>query len=400
MKPARAARADDGRSRWIVLAMLFVCRSGLGLQFQTVGSIGEELSAEYAFSHTQIGTLIGMFMLPGMLVALPSGYAGRYLSDRALVGIGLLTLGAGGFVVAAADGFGLLGTGRIVCGIGFVLSTLYFTKMVADWFAGKELATAMAVLVTSWPFGIAVGQIAYPSLAGAHGWRAPFVVSAAYCILAAVAVLLAYRPPLRNAREAPRASSALPRRELTLTLIAAVVWALFNAGYVVYLSFAPQLLVAHGYAPAAAAGIISVASWTMIFSGALWGQIADRSGRRDLVLYACLLVGIGSLAFLRQKSLAVPLSFAFGFMGIAPAGVIMALVAESMAPERRAFGMGVFLTAFFLVLTPAPGLAGWLYDRSGDADSAILFAIALFVATALANVAFRMTQRRLPAPAA
>ena len=175
------------------------------------------------------------------------------------------------------------------------------------------------------------------------------------------------------------------------------MWALFNAAYVVYLSFAPHVLVENGFAAASAAAVISLASWTMIFSGALWGQVADRTGKRDLVLYTCLSVGIGALLLLPRASLAVPLSFAFGFMGMAPAGVIMALIGESMSPQRRAFGMGVFLTSYFVILAPAPAIAGWLFDRSGDAFQAILFATALLAATALANVAFRAAQKAFAA---
>lgn len=68
-----------------------------------------------------------------------------------------------------------------------------------------------------------------------------------------------------------------------------------------------------------------------------------------------------------------------------------------MAPERRAFGMGVFMTSYFLFQAPTPAIAGWLYDRSGDAFWPVLFAIAMFGLTAVANIAFRVAQRRRPA---
>jgi hypothetical protein len=42
----------------------------------------------------------------------------------------------------------------------------------------------------------------------------------------------------------PRAS--VSRREWILTLAAALFWAAFNSGYIVYLSFAPQVLTAGG----------------------------------------------------------------------------------------------------------------------------------------------------------
>jgi len=37
--------------------------------------------------------------------------------------------------------------GRLVAGAGVVLLNVQMTKMVADWFAGREIATAMAIFV-------------------------------------------------------------------------------------------------------------------------------------------------------------------------------------------------------------------------------------------------------------
>ena len=174
------------RARWSILALLFVCRTSLGLQFQTLGSTADPLVAQFGFSYAEIGTLIGLFMLPGLLLSLPAGWAGRHASDRQLVTTGLLLMALGGAIAALAQGFGLLALGRLVTGAGFVFSTLYFTKMIVDWFAGQELATALGILVMSWPFGIAAGQVAHVWLAGAFDWRAAFAVASVCCAAAAV----------------------------------------------------------------------------------------------------------------------------------------------------------------------------------------------------------------------
>ena len=86
--------------------------------------------------------------------------------------------------------------------------------------------------------------------------------------------------------------------------------------------------------------------------------------------------------------------FLFGLMGMAPAGVIMALTADAIKPENRAVGMGVFFSVYFLVQAPAPAIAGWLYDQTADAFWPILFAISLFFCTAVANFVFRLVQKR------
>ncbi len=135
--------------RWKLLALLFVARIGFGFQFQTLGSVSNNLVVAFGLDYATIGTLIGLFMLPGLFIAIPAGYAGTYLSDRVLAGVGLLALGIGGVLAGLATDPWMIAAGRAVCGVGFVFSTLYFTKMVADWFAGKEIATAMSILVMS-----------------------------------------------------------------------------------------------------------------------------------------------------------------------------------------------------------------------------------------------------------
>ena len=104
-------------------------------------------------------------MLQGLFLSIPAGFAGKVLSDRFIVDLGLLTLGTGGLLASVAKSYELLATARIICGGSFVFSTIFFAKIVADLFQGKELATAMGALVMSWPFGIAMGQIG-------HGWIA------------------------------------------------------------------------------------------------------------------------------------------------------------------------------------------------------------------------------------
>jgi MFS family permease len=387
---------QSNRTRWLILAVLFFSRIGLGFQFQTLGSVAGELVGQLGLNYTEIGSLIGLFMVPGMILALPAGFAGRFMSDRFIVGLGLIALAAGGGLAAVADSFNLLAAGRLICGIGFVVSTIFFTKIVADWFSGKELATAMGVLVMSWPFGIAMGQIGHGWLAVNFDWRWAFVAASLYCLAGALLVMIFCREAPQSAKANSGFQFTLNRNEILLTVVASAVWSFFNAGYVVYLSFAPVALVAGGYETVSALGVVSIASWIMIFSGIVCGQIADRSGRHDAVLYVCMAAAILALMMLFVGLLSVPSSLLFGLMGMAPAGVIMALTASAMKPENRALGMGLFFSSYFLIQAPAPAIAGWLYDLTANAFWPILFATGLFFVTAVANLAFRFAQKRLP----
>lgn len=361
----------------------------MGLQFQTLGSVGDDLSIAYGLDYASIGLLIGLFMAPGFLLALPAGFMGRYVSDRGLGVTGLLALTIGGVLCGVAPDSWTIGLGRVLAGVGFLLVNIYFTKMVADWFVGREIATAMSILVMSWPFGIAMGQVGHAWLAQSFGWRVPFIVASGYCLMAAAALFVMYRPPSDLKTAASNGAVRLAGPEWRLILCAGIAWGVFNAGYVAYLSFGPKVLETQGYTALAAAGVISIASWLMIFSGAVCGQIADRFGRRNTILTICMTCAVISLFLLSVPGAGLGSSLLFGLVGMAPAGVIMALVGEAMRPEQRAFGMGVFYTIYFAVMMAAPPIAGAILDATGSPSGPIVFAMVLFAAVLPAVFAFR-----------
>ena len=187
--------------------------------------------------------------------------------------------------------------------------------------------------------------------------------------------------------------------EWRLVILAAIAWATFNGGYVVYLAFGPKVLEAMGQSAIGAAGIISVGSWVMILSGALCGQIADRFGRRDLILAVCMAGAVIALVLLNIPQAGLAASLLFGLVGMAPAGVIMALTGEAMRPEQRAFGMGVFFTFFYAIMLVTPPIAGAIFDATGRAGGPIMFGAVLFAGVLTATLAFRHAKSVGPVPA-
>lgn len=375
--------------RWRILALLFAARVGLGLQFQTVGSVGDDLIVVFGMDYAGLGLLIGLFMAPGLFLAMPAGYSGRYVSDKTLAVAGLLALALGGLISASATESWTIGAGRVLAGAGFLLINLYFTKMVADWFEGREIATAMSILVMSWPFGIAMGQVGHVWLAQSFGWQVPFLVASAYCFLAALGLFAFYKPPHDLPAANGGSTTSLSGLEWRLVCCAAAAWGVFNAGYVTYLSFGPIVLEGMGQTAIAAAGIISVGSWLMIVSGALCGQIVDRFGGRTVVLAVCMSGAIVSLLLLSLPGAGLVASLLFGLVGMAPAGVIMAMAGHAMRPQVRAFGMGIFFTIYFAMMLITPPIAGTILDATGNPQGPIWLAIVLFASVVPLAIVFQ-----------
>jgi predicted MFS family arabinose efflux permease len=379
--------------RWRILTLLFCARVGLGLQFQTMASVGDAVSVAFGLSQAGVGLMIGLFMAPGLVLAIPAGLAGRLASDRVLLALGLLTLATGGFLSAGAAQGWQIGLGRVCAGAGFLLCTLYFTKMIADWFEGREIATAMSIFVMSWPLGIAMGQIGHAWLTTSFDWRAPFFAASVYCLIAACAVYGYYKPPPTLAPKTPAARSSLTALEVRLICWSGVAWGAFNGGYIVYLSFGPKMLESLGAPVIAAAGVISVASWLMIFSGALCGWLVDRFGRRTLILGVCLISAAASLMALSLPGGGLGASLLLGLVGMAPAGVIMSLSGEAIGAQKRAVGMGIFFTIYFAFVLAAAPLAGLVLDKTGRVDAALSVGAALFCISLVAVWGFAGLKR-------
>src|SRR5256885_10187750 len=124
-------------SRWFMLAVLFAARFALGYQFQSAGSVAPFLMRDFGIDYTQVGLLVGGFILPGIAISLPSGFLGRRFGDKSVVTAGMALMVLGGIVTTFADSFQVMLFGRILAGIGGAILIVLMSKMVVDWFDAK-----------------------------------------------------------------------------------------------------------------------------------------------------------------------------------------------------------------------------------------------------------------------
>ncbi|OLD69292.1 MAG: hypothetical protein AUF63_00885 [Candidatus Rokubacteria bacterium 13_1_20CM_70_15] len=322
-------------SRWVALAIVFVTRTSMGYQFQSVASVGPLLVPELGLAWAQLGTLIGVYMLPGAFFALPGGMLGQRLGERRTVVASLALMVAGGLVTAASHGFALAVSGRLLSGVGAVLMNILLAKMVADWFAEGELTTAMAIMLSSWPVGLGLAAATLGGVATSSSWRMAVATTAVAAALGLVLIAFAYRDPPRaqgSAAGPPACRARLPRREVGLALSAGFAWGCFNASLVAVVAFGPAMLVARGVSLGDAGFIVSLAIWVTILSVPLGGMLTDRLGRPTLVIVAGSVAA--GLATLLLPDLPHPL-LAFSLLGFltgAAPGAMMALLPKTVDP--------------------------------------------------------------------
>jgi hypothetical protein len=66
-----------GYGGWLILCVVFVARTALACQFESVALSASFLIGSFATDDTQFGTLIGLYMLPGIFMALPGSMLGQ-----------------------------------------------------------------------------------------------------------------------------------------------------------------------------------------------------------------------------------------------------------------------------------------------------------------------------------
>jgi predicted MFS family arabinose efflux permease len=354
------------RNRWGVLAVLFCVRATLAVQFQSVAAIAPLLGDDFGVSLADIGILVGLYSVPGVVLALPGGAIGQRFGDKTTVVAGLALMMAGSCIMAFSPAWGGQIAGRLVAGVGGVLMSVMMAKMVADWFVGKELATAMGILVNSWPIGIAIALIVVPPIGVDFGASAVALAAAALIGAGAAVFALTYRAPPASA-DTSRASGRLTRQAVMGVICAGAIWGLYNIGFVMIFSFGPAMLVERGWSITGAGSTISIVLWLSAVSVPLGGVLADRTGRHEAIMLGCFVVTAALLMAMKRFDTVIPLAIALGALSGLAAGPIMSLPARVLQADTRALGMGLFLTISYVGLVVGPSLGGAWAAWAGSA---------------------------------
>ncbi|MBV9051481.1 MAG: MFS transporter [Hyphomicrobiales bacterium] len=351
--------------RWKVLALLFAVRTAMALQFQSVAALAPLLRHDLGVGIADIGFLIGLYLSPGIALALPGGAIGKRFGDKLVVVTGLALMTTGGLVMTFSHAWALELLGRLLAGIGGVLLNVLMSKMVTDWFAGKEIATAMAVFVNSWPVGIALALLILPPIAANGGVASAFLFTSILVALGMFAMAGLYRAP-PPPQAAARAITKLGFTTFFAVTAAGLIWGLYNGAIAMIFSFGPSMLAERGWSVQAAGSVTSLTLWLVGLSVPLGGFLADRSGRFRLVLVGGLLVSAAMLLVAARVDTAVPVFAVLGLVCGFSAGPIMSLPSRVLVPETRAVGMGVFFTLFYVIAVVAPVLGGQAASIAGN----------------------------------
>jgi predicted MFS family arabinose efflux permease len=383
--PTPATDAIEAKRRWGILGVVYLLGLGCAITMQSVPPILSLVMAEFELSYAQGGLLMSLFAVPGVIMAIPAGMMADRYGQKTIGIISLALLIAGTAIFASGNSLLVLALGRVVAGLGAVTLLVMSPQLLAQWFAGREIGTAMGVFNTTMPIGTIL-SLNFLSLLGENmGWRASAWASAVIPLIALVVFAFLFAPaPGTAQRTSPKSESFLKSIRLTgiSIWIIGIASMLFNASAISLSTFNPDFLQDSGFSIASAGFITSAVMWpTMLFSPVV-GYLVDKIDRKKTI------IAIGGLA---MAILTVMVPTATGWIlalllliGAAQTLVpapLFALPPEVTNPERLGLGFGIFFTFINMGLVAGPVAVGAIRDATGSyqASYALMAGFALLI---------------------
>lgn len=290
----------------------------------------------------QIGLLITVFTLPGIILTPITGILADRYGRKTILAPSLILFGIAGFLCTFARNFELLLLLRFFQGLGAASLGSINITLIGDIFSGNQRATAMGYNSSI----LSIGTASYPAIGGAlamAGWYYPFV-------LPILAVPLGLIVLFRLNNPEPEAPASIKQYLLNTwkTINRPKVWGLFIINILIFfiiygtiLTYFPIHIENKFHSSTLVIGlVISSMSLTTAISASLTGYLNRRFTPRSLLLvsYSVYIISMSIIPFADHLILIVLVSLLAGAShGISMPNVQNLLVGMAPLTERAAF---------------------------------------------------------------
>ncbi|WP_058369149.1 YbfB/YjiJ family MFS transporter [Psychrobacter sp. ENNN9_III] len=387
---------------WIVAATGSVAMfCGLGLGRFAFGMLLPSMSASLGLNYTQSG-ILGFTNLIGYLVAvLLSPLIIPRFGTRVTGTASLLLIAASMLGMAFTSSFPLLCALYVLTGIGSGGVVLPMMSVMSHWFFPSHRGLALGLVMAGPGFGIILSGFVVPKLlpfSSLMSWQTGWLIFAIINVIVAWLTFTLIRNHPDDVNRNPfgrtptlpvKNKKKLERSNVKLLVHLGIIFAIYGATYMVYVTFIVTSMVgSYQLSEATAGGIWAWIGLLSVFSGMLFGWISDHIGRRLGLALAFFFLALAYLLVgLTDWHLGLYLSIILFGLVVWSVPVIMAASAGDYfgAPAAAASALAALTFAFSGGQALGPVAAGYLAELTGDFSiSYMVSGIAAFVAIGLA----------------
>ena len=330
----------------------------------------------FSVSQAAIGATVAIYGLARVLIGVPTGALADRLGRRGTLAIGGAVSALGNLWCAAAGNYAELVAARLVAGAGAGIVLTAGLVVLADITTTANRGRAMSIYQGVFLFAVGVGPFPGGYLAVQFGHEAPFLV---YGVAGLLAALLAwFRVPETRPEAAPTGSSvARPPLAAQLRTLASHRGFLLVCGigfgnalartgalFSVVPILAEQRLALSATAIGFGLALGSVLGLVVTYPG---GVLADRYGRKAVIVPATVCTGLAMLCFAFAPNYAVFLLACaiWGTASAAAGATPTAYAADAAPPGMNAAAMGAYRMLSDAGYVLGPLLLGALADAAG-----------------------------------
>jgi predicted MFS family arabinose efflux permease len=350
--PARrsAGRGPGAKPAWRAARLALGTASALGLGRFAYGLILPAMAERLRWDLARAGTMTTANGLGYLAGALATAALARRLGVASTYRLGMVLCAIALAATAASAHYPALLAGRTVAGFGGALVFI----------AGAVLAPT-AVYFAGTGAGIVLSAAVVPPLLGQHPQRWPL----AWAILAAAAALAA-AASWTAAGPVPVAGADRPAASVRRLWPVAIVYLLFAAGYIAYITFLSAYLADRHASTGQTTLTWVLLGLAVIAAPALWQRpIRQWPGGRTLGALLAGIAGAAALALLAPvPAMVIVSAVTYGVAFMAVPAAVTALVRATTTPERLTGTLSAFTVIFAAGQMAGPWLAGDLADHT------------------------------------
>jgi len=177
--------------RWMALLLISLAMMGNYYIYDSISPLADLLKTQLGFSDSNIGLLNAIYSFPNIIMVLIGGLIIDRIGTRTSVLIFTALIMIGSIVTAVTGNIFIMSAGRLIFGLGAESMIVAITTIIARWFKGKQLSFAFGLNLTVARLG---SFLAFNSPSLAKGlyeyWQSPLWVAVAGGVFAFVCMII------------------------------------------------------------------------------------------------------------------------------------------------------------------------------------------------------------------
>ena len=331
---------------------------------------------------TQVGLLMAVFSIAGLVLSFPTGFLLGKLGAKSTGGIAILLLVAGSLCGTYSTTFASLLASRTFEGAGMAIIGVIAPVMISSWFPARMRGLSLGIWSTWCSVGIFLVMNAAPRLLMVgNDWRKVWWFGSVAGAMSLVMFLSLYRNPASRVgavvvgqegehfRKPPKGGflAVLLTRDVWLLSISLAMFNILVMAMGTFLQ--PFLMKVHSLSGSTAGLYSSLSSVVMLVSCPLGGFLSDRLNVKKWIIAAglMLLSSFWLIAFSAPVHYVPAIIVLFGILSGPVVTAIMSVVPDVVKrPELMGFGMATLMFSMNVGSFIGPVLFGQILDKTAS----------------------------------